>query len=139
MKKLTVLYDATCAMCRQCREFLSRQPAWIPLDFVPLQTLDLETRFPGISAYHPEKEILVITDEGAVYQGGAAWIMCLYALREYREWSFRLASPALLPFARRAVAAISANRHFLSRFFPKTESDIAIIHALREDRPTCAC
>jgi hypothetical protein len=43
--------------------------------------------------------------------------MCLYALREYRAWSQRLAHPALLPFARRICDLVSRNRLALSRFF----------------------
>ncbi|MEO7934311.1 MAG: DUF393 domain-containing protein [Chthoniobacterales bacterium] len=137
MKKLFVLYDAECALCRRCREFLSRQPSYIPLEFVPLQTLDLEQRFPGITALHPDREIIVISDEGQVYQGGHAWIMCLYALREYREWSQRLASPALLPFAKKIVSSISQNRHFLSRWLFKPDAELTnrLAHAPVE----CAC
>jgi predicted DCC family thiol-disulfide oxidoreductase YuxK len=125
MKKLTVLYDAECALCQQCRAFLLREPAYILLEFVPLQTPDLASRFPGIEALHPEREIIVIADTGEIWQGGHAWITCLYALKNYREWSYRLASPALLPLAKRIVTGISSNRHFLSQFFAK--------------RPVCAC
>jgi hypothetical protein len=42
--------------------------------------------------------------------------MCLWALREYREWSQRLAHPALLPLARRACELVSENRHKISRW-----------------------
>ena len=62
----------------------------------------------------PEKEIVVISDAGEVWQGGAAWVTCLWALQEYREWSQRLASPALLPFAQRLCEVVSANRYRLS-------------------------
>jgi predicted DCC family thiol-disulfide oxidoreductase YuxK len=132
MTKLHVLYDAECALCRRCRAFLTSQPAYIPLDFVPLQSPDLEDRFPGIAALQPEKEIIVITDEGAVYQGGSAWIMCLYALREYRPWSFRLATPALLPFAKKIVSSVSHNRRFLSQFFAASPAEDAMLTRLKE-------
>ena len=49
-------------------------------------------------------ELVVVDDSGGVYRNGSAWIMCLYALREYREWSLRLATPALFPLARQAFA-----------------------------------
>lgn len=139
IKKLHILYDADCAMCRQCRAFLLKQPAYFALEFVPLQTLDLESRFPGIGQFHPDRELIVITDEGGVYQGASAWIMCLYALPEYREWSQRLASPTLLPYAKKAVSVISSHRQALSRFFPKTESDMAILAAIQEPKPACSC
>jgi hypothetical protein len=42
--------------------------------------------------------------------------MCLYALRDYREWSQRLAHPALLPWARRVCELLSENRLQMSRW-----------------------
>ena len=100
MKRLYVLYDGTCHVCRRCRTWLDRQPAFVPLVFIPLQSPEIACRFPGIGALHPERELVVISDTGDVWQGGSAWVMCLWALREYREWSLRLAHPALLPLAR---------------------------------------
>jgi hypothetical protein len=45
--------------------------------------------------------------------------MCLYALRDYREWSHRLAHPALLPWAGRVCELLSENRLWVSRWFDK--------------------
>jgi hypothetical protein len=41
--------------------------------------------------------------------------VCLWALQDYREWSFRFARPALLPLARGIVEWVSTRRHRLSR------------------------
>ena len=117
MKTLYVLFDGQCALCRQCRRWLERQPAFVELRFLPLQSPELGSRFPGIEQFNPREQLLVVSDEGAVYQGPHAWIMCLYALREYREWSQRLASPVLLPWARRACELVSDNRLSLSGWF----------------------
>ena len=57
-----------------------------------------------------EKELLVIDDQGGVYRGDAAFLMCLWALRKYRGWALRLATPALHPVARRAFKWISTHR-----------------------------
>jgi len=116
MRWLYVLYDRRCAICRRCRAWLDRQPAFVPLVFLPLQSEDLPRRFPGIERLELDKEIVVISDTGEVWQGGEAWVTCLWALREYREWAQRLAHPALLPLARRACAMFSGNRHKLSAF-----------------------
>ena len=137
MKQLTVLYDGECELCKRCRTFFTNKPAYISLKFIALQTPDLEQQFPGIHAFHPDKEIIVISDEGGVYQGGFAWIMCLYALKEYREWSFRLANPALLPFAKRIVSSVSHNRYFLSSLLPKSETEF--LHSLDKDSVSCGC
>ena len=137
MKRLYVIYDATCELCRRCRVWLARQPAFVPLIFVPLQSLDLSRRFPGIERLHPEEEIVVINELGEVWQGGAAWVMCLWALCEYREWSQRLANPLLLPLARRACGLVSARRHDVSRWLA-TETTPRLAQRLAAERePAC--
>lgn len=84
---------------------------------MPFQSPEVTRRFPGIEALHPEEQLLVVSDEGGVYRGPHAWIMCLYALRDYRAWSRRLAHPALLPWARRVCELLSENRYWISRWF----------------------
>ena len=65
MKCLYVLFDAECAMCVRCREWLSRQPAFVPLHFIPLQSPDLPRFFPGINVLKPNEQLLVVGDNGA--------------------------------------------------------------------------
>src|SRR2546423_470503 len=62
----------------------------------------------------PNDQLLVISDDGSVYRGAYAWIMCLWALRKYREHAQRLAHPILVPFARIVCELLSRNRFFLS-------------------------
>jgi predicted DCC family thiol-disulfide oxidoreductase YuxK len=132
-----VLFDAECALCVRCRQWLARQPALIALDFIPLQTADLSRRFPGIEAYDPFEQLLVISDTGAVYRGANAWIMCLYTLRDYREWSQRLAAPALLPWARRVCELLSQYRLAFSRWLVRrSPAEIAASLKLRDFVPT---
>jgi len=126
VKRLYVLYDAKCEMCRRVRCWLGNQAAFVPLAFVPLQSADLEERFPGVGALEPERQILVIADTGEVWRGADAWIICLWALREFREWSQRLASPLLRPFALRVCDLVSRNRHTFSLWFHRrNEREIA--------------
>jgi predicted DCC family thiol-disulfide oxidoreductase YuxK len=122
MKQLYVLFDGECALCRRCREWLTRQPAFIHLRFIPLQSPAAAQKFPGLDLRNANEQLVVVSDEGAVYKGPQAWIMCLYALREYREASVRLAHPALLPWARRFCELISQNRLLLSRWFFKANA-----------------
>ncbi len=116
MKTLYVLYDGRCEFCRRCRGWLGQQPAFVPLAFIPLQSPEIAVRFPGIESLHPEERLVVISDEGDAWRGDGAWIMCLWALREYREWSLRFANPLLRPFARQACELISEKRHAISRW-----------------------
>ena len=126
MKRLYVLYDGECSLCERCRAWLARQPAYLELQFIPFQSEEVERRFPGIKALHPEQQLLVVSDEGLVYRGSHAWVICLYALREYRALAHRLAHPALLPWAQRVCEMLSANRFRVSRWIDRlTASELA--------------
>lgn len=119
MKRLYVLYDQDCSLCLSCSRWLMRQKAFIELRFIPLQSPEIDRHFVGLREWEQldlSEKLVVISDEGAVYQGQYAWIMCLYALREYREWAQRLAHPTLLPFARRICEAVSRNRYSISKY-----------------------
>ena len=114
---------------------------FVPLTFVPLQAPDLEERFPGVTALEPARQILVVADNGDVWRGADAWIMCLWALREYRTWSQRLASPLLHPFAMRVCDMVSSNRHRFSHWFQHTEAkEIALeLSAQEGTQASLAC
>src|SRR5437867_10832219 len=115
MNRLYVLFDAQCELCVRCRNWLRNQPAFVPLSFIALQSAEARQRFPGIDALKPNEQLLVISDEGSVYRGAHAWIMCLWALRKYREHAQCLAHPILLPFAWIVCDLISRSRFFLLR------------------------
>jgi predicted DCC family thiol-disulfide oxidoreductase YuxK len=138
MKKLTVLYDSRCGFCVKCRGWLVAQPKFIEMEFLPSQSTEAADRFRGAVGPGETEELTVVSDAGGVYRGTRAWIMCLYALREYRDWALRLSTPALMPFSRGAFALVSASRRKLSswlRLAPEAE----IVPALRKaDPPTCS-
>lgn len=115
MKKLTVLYDYHCGLCQRARRWLEAQPKFLALEFIPAGSDHARFRFPTLS--EKVEELVVVADDGGIYQGDRAWIMCLYALADYREWALRLAAPELLPLARAAFQLISENRIAISRLF----------------------
>jgi predicted DCC family thiol-disulfide oxidoreductase YuxK len=137
MKRLYVLYDGHCAICRRCRDWLARQATFVALEFLPLQSPDINRRFPGIEAFDPRERLIVIADDGSLYRGASAWVMCLWALKDYREYSCRLADPILLPFARVACELLSQNRYVISRLIFRQDSqalarDLAKLDSLAE-------
>ena len=69
-----------------------------------------------------------MSDTGEVWQGAGAWVMCLWALEEYRAWSARLAAPAMQAVAGKIVHWISGNRIGLSRLMG-FKSDAALREA----------
>lgn len=113
MRELTVLFDATCALCRDARAWLEREPAYVPLRFVAAASPEALGRFPDISADEMLKDIMVIDDAGNVYRGAKAWVMCLWATRRYREWALTLVTPALWPMAKRLARWVTVNRSHL--------------------------
>jgi predicted DCC family thiol-disulfide oxidoreductase YuxK len=116
MRCLYVLYDARCGLCRWARDWASRRAAFVPLVFVEAGSDEARRRFPSLWKPGPPEELVVVSDEGHVYRDDAAWIMCLYALVETREWALRLASPMLRPLARQAFLAVSQNRLRISHW-----------------------
>lgn len=123
MKKLYVLYDAQCSFCLHCRQWLGAQTALLLLEFIPFQSAEAARCFPGIEKWKTADHWLAVSDEGGVYQGANAVVMCLYALEDYREWSARLSGPALLPFASVAVELLSSPRRNISRWMQRLDDD----------------
>ena len=88
MERLYILYDAQCGLCSFAKRWLMRQPTLIDLRFIPAGSALVDRLFPGLNqpGEAPE-ELVVVSDQGAVYRNGSAWIMCLFALEAYREWA----------------------------------------------------
>jgi predicted DCC family thiol-disulfide oxidoreductase YuxK len=115
MSALTVLYDPDCGLCRRAHEWLAEQPKIVELKFVPCASDDARRRYPKLDHEWTKKDLTVIGEDGAVYFGPKGWLMVLWALSRYREWSYRLSSPELLPTTKRVVSAISQNRYQIGR------------------------
>lgn len=123
MEQLTVLYDEECQFCVRCRWWLSRQPSYIPLEFIPQGSSGVVERFPNLELSSSKSELIVIGDDEVVYRNDDACIMCLYALKEYRDWSLRLADPSLRPLARAFFKEVSARRATISSWLGASEVD----------------
>ena len=129
MKKLSLLYDAQCSYCLRCRRWLGAQRSLVPVEFIPVQSDQAAAHFPGFEKWWTADHWLAISDEGDVYQGANAMVMSLYALEEYREWSARLSTPALLPFAAVAIEILSSPRKNISQWLQRL-SDEDLIRVL---------
>ena len=139
MRKLTVLYDARCGFCSACRRWLEVQPQLVSLEFLPAGSDEARRRFPTLTAAEPE-ELVVVSDDGGVYRDSHAWIMCLWALDEFREWSFRLARPALLPLARTVFEWVSERRRGISSLLGiRSDHDLAAVLTAGTARVSSRC
>jgi predicted DCC family thiol-disulfide oxidoreductase YuxK len=111
IKRLAIVYDDACGLCTGARDWIRRQYPLVPLEFLPADSAETRKRFPHL----PPGELAVVADTGEAWLGNHAWIVCLWALRDYRDLSVRLTSPLLLLMAREAFAALSARRSSLSK------------------------
>jgi len=139
MEKLYVLYDARCGLCGWAKRWLMQQPAIVPLSFITAGSVLAGRLFPGLCQPGDlAEELVVVSDEGGVYREGNAWIMCLFALEEYRDWANRLAHPLLRPLARQGFALLSGQRSRISRWL-SLASENEIAETLRRgSAPACA-
>lgn len=111
-RALTVLFDPGCALCRRCRAWMLGQAAYVKLDFVPATSPAARERFGDLPWLGDE--LVVVGDSGEVWVGPAAFLTCLWALVEWREWSYRLAGSTLSAVAERFFYVISKNRASLA-------------------------
>ena len=121
MNTLTILYDANCGVCCRIKEWLRTQSKYVDLDFIAAGSEDARARYPQLDHEATLKELTVVSDEGNYYCGAKGWLMCLWALREYRGWSIRFSSPEMMPLARRFVVKVSSLRIRFGYLAPRTE------------------
>jgi predicted DCC family thiol-disulfide oxidoreductase YuxK len=107
---ITIVYDAACGLCTRTKDWIIEQAPLVGLQFVASGSAEARRRFPQL----PADELAVVANTGEVWLGNHAWIVCLWALRGYRDLAFRLTSPLLLQMVREAFAVVSKNRSALS-------------------------
>lgn len=118
IRRLTVLYDGSCELCRRARSWLLGQETYVELAFVAAGSQEARRLFPDLDPDSTREELTVVSDRGEVWRGAKAWVTCLWALKRHRELALNLASPELLPVARRVFAWVSRRRRGLGRFLP---------------------
>jgi len=124
MKRLRVYYDERCGLCTSLVGWIGKQRQLVPIECAPKPA--------------GQTDLAVLSESGEVWTGDSAWLIVLWALDEYRDWSYRLARPELLPLARQAFATISKNRAQLSSWLG-LKADEEIAARLREvSLPGCS-
>jgi predicted DCC family thiol-disulfide oxidoreductase YuxK len=122
MNYLMVLYDPDCGLCRRAQGWLLSQQKFMELVFVPAKSEEARRRFPVLNHGLTLTDLTVISNTGEVYTGAKAWLLCLWACRQYRSWAVRLATPALLPTVKSVVSSISENRYKISKLSQAIQS-----------------
>ncbi|MFN0107154.1 MAG: hypothetical protein ACKV2U_34280 [Bryobacteraceae bacterium] len=124
MKRLRLYYDERCGLCTALVGWLAKQRQLVPIECAP--------KPPG------QTDLAILSDTGEVWTGDSAWLIVLWALDDFRDWSYRLARPELLPLARQAFATLSKNRTVLSEWLG-LQADADLAARLREvSLPGCS-
>lgn len=143
LKQLTVLYDPTCGFCVRCRQWLGKQPKLIDMRFMPQGSSKQKQLYPNLQYKTDEQgrpeELIVIDNAGKLYRNDKAWVMCFYALRQYRGLSMRLAKPGMAGLARRAYSVISSNRRAISMLFGSVDDDAQLKQNLEAQPDAAHC
>ncbi len=137
MTRLYVLYDPKCGLCTRIKGWLVKQPSYVAIHPIPMGSPEASRLFPALPQLGKSAELVVIADNGGVYFGDHAWIMCLYALRDYRATAKRLSSPTLQPLARAAFTFISRYRHSISRWLGTVPEHEMHLMLKGVDTPRC--
>jgi predicted DCC family thiol-disulfide oxidoreductase YuxK len=122
--RVYVLYDAGCGLCSHLVQWMSQQRARCELQFVAAGSDEARRLFPNFRSPARPEELVVISEDGAVYRGDAAYIVLLYALDSYRAVAVQLAKPAYRPFARKVFSMLSTNRLRLSQLLGFRSTDV---------------
>ena len=114
IKYLVVLYDGECGFCQWCMRWLQESPKYVPIQCLDRVSDAATRRYPGLLDPDRPDEMVVVDDRGGVYRATEAYLMCLWALAEYRPWAYRLAKPRLRPLVRHFFRVLARNRRVLS-------------------------
>lgn len=126
IQHIEVYYDGRCAICCTFHEWVNRQERLFPVRFIAYQSEQAELLFPGVTSMDPEGDMIVRTNEGDVFRAAEGWVLCLLSCQKYQKYARRLASPQLLPLAKKCCHLIASNRLTLSKIlFGKKDQALA--------------
>lgn len=141
IQSMEVYYDGRCAMCCTFHEWVHRQQRAYVVSFVAYQSPRAEALFSGVTKLDPERDLIVRTDQAAVFRGEEAWVLCLHSCKNYQNWARRLASPRMLPLARKLCDLIATHRLSLSKmlFNKKDRELLKMLHQMPESECLDRC
>lgn len=112
MQSLTVLYDASCPFCVRCRAWMERQVALVRILFVDASSPEARAIVGHLA--RPASELVVVDEHGNAWLGHDAFIVCLWALSDYRWIADWATQPVSSSFARWAIAWVESHRRSLA-------------------------
>ena len=114
MAGLTVVYDSNCPLCRRCRQWVLAQSQLVSFRFVAASEPWVVSWLGSLVPVGDE--LVVVDDQGAVWVGPDAFIVCLWGLTRYRSLARRLQRPGAKTLAKQAFHLVSSGRSVASLF-----------------------
>lgn len=120
-KRVTVVYDSTCELCRHARSWLEGQRTYVPLDFLAATDASRDPRYAGVPWLG--EELVVIADDGRTWVGAGAFITAMWTTRRYRSWAYRLSGDSFSVLARYFFHTVTTQRGRISGMLKGHECD----------------
>ena len=115
MKKLTVIFDGDCVLCRRSVRWLANRQTYVEIATVPAEHTETKAAHGHIPGYGDN--MVVVADDGRVWVGPPdAYLAVMWAIRGTRALSYLLSAPVLKGLTTIAIRLITRNRHLIGRF-----------------------
>ena len=133
IQALFVLYDDRCEFCRRCAAWLENAEQCVPLSLIPRSSEKAKKHFSNVLSGHDE--LVVVASNGGVYKGADAFVVALWALDDYREWSYWISEEPLRQKTRALFHWLSTRRQNVSNYLKMFSSE-DIVQAIDENSQT---
>ncbi len=116
MKSTVLIYDAECSLCCGYMNWIKSYAMDIDtLEFIPCQSEEIKSRFPGISEEACMEALHVVTPDGLVLTGDKSLPEILRNLRYFRWLSIFFKIPIFSLLSYFVHRQIANNRYIISR------------------------
>lgn len=114
MKKLTVIFDGDCVLCRRSVRWLAKRETYVEIATVPALHAATKAAHGHIPGYGDN--MVVVSDDGRVWVGPPdAYLVVMWAIRGTRALSYVLSAPVLKGLTTTVIRLITRNRHVIGR------------------------
>ncbi|MFL5798733.1 MAG: DCC1-like thiol-disulfide oxidoreductase family protein [Actinomycetota bacterium] len=109
VRRLTVMYDETCARCRRWARWLEERRCRVTVELLPAGSAQARARYPRVAPWLG-RELVVVDNAARAWIGPPAFLVALWATASYR-WVASFASrPWVWPVAKRYLRRLSDRR-----------------------------
>jgi predicted DCC family thiol-disulfide oxidoreductase YuxK len=114
MKKLTVIFDGDCVLCRRSVHWLAKRQTYVEIVSVPALHADTMAAYGHIPGYGDN--MVVVADDGRFWVGPPdAYLVVMWAIRGTRLLSYVLSAPVLKSLTTWAIRLVTRNRHLIGK------------------------